>query len=318
MDVAELYVDITVTRYVNAAAFVILLYDHLLTLGTESTLIWPAKFTSAKALFLYVRYVVPCAMILYTIQLSGLSTTLTLSTIVCRWWMGFAAFVGWAAVASSNFLILLRLWVIWDRDRKLMVRTLLCFVVVQTVGLAAACILVWQMRPALYWNTDLRMCAFSHHIQVSILWVPGMVFDIVLFSITWWNALHKPRASNTRLAAAMYRDGLFYFVLLLVLRIINTIIASAPNIKSGLTFVAMFPVLCFTSTTTCRLILKLREVASEHEQPLSAGHVPRDDEMSLAVHGEYDELERSGVQVEMLRSQSVGPSTPIRAPSRWY
>jgi len=300
--------EITITRYVNAATFVILLYDHLLSLGSEVKLIWPAKFTSAKALFLSIRYMVPCAITLYTVQLSGLSL-ITLSDNFCQWWMGFAAFAGWATVASSNFLILLRLWVIWDRDRKLMFYTGLCFIIAQTAGLVCASVLVWQMKSQLYWNTDLHLCGFHHQPPVAILWAPGTIFEIILCAVTWWNALNQPRSSNVALAAAIYRDGFLYFIFLLCLRITNTVLAfTAPP---GLIFVAMFPVWCATTTTTCRLIIKLRQIT---EDQLESCPDPDEDNTSVAVHGDYDELERSGVHVEMLRS--VGPSTPIRS-SGW-
>lgn len=46
----------------------ILIYDHLLSLGSESQLIWPAKLTSAKGLFLFIRYMVPLAMTIYTVR----------------------------------------------------------------------------------------------------------------------------------------------------------------------------------------------------------------------------------------------------------
>ncbi|KAJ7045823.1 hypothetical protein C8F04DRAFT_1066300 [Mycena alexandri] len=290
--------DITITRYVNAAAYVILLYDHLLSLGSEVNLIWPAKNTSAKWLFLFIRYTIPCAITVYTVQLSGLSN-IQLSSNFCVWWMSCAAFIGWATVATSNFLILLRLWVIWERNRKLMLWTLGCFLFAQTGGLACAAILVHAMKPQLTWNTELQMCAFIGQAPpVAILWAPGTAFEIVLCAITWWNALNRPRSSNNPLAAAIYRDGFLYFLLLLCLRIINTVLAvAAPR---GLIFVAMFPVLCGTTTTTCRLVITLRQVAADHTIP---------DDRSVDVE-EYDQLEQSGVHVEMLRS--VGPSTPIR------
>jgi len=297
--------DITITRYVNAAAYVILLYDHLLSLGSEVNLIWSAKNTSAKWLFLFIRYTIPCALTLYTVQLSGLSN-IQLSNNFCVWWMSFAAFIGWATVATSNFLILLRLWVIWERNRKLMMWTLGCFLFAQTGGLACAAVLVHAMKPKLAWNSDLQMCTFVGQAPpVAILWAPGTAFEIVLCGVTWWNALNRPRSSNDPFAAAMYRDGFLYFILLLSLRITNTVLAAAA--PPGLIFVAMFPVLCGTTTTTCRLVITLRQVAADHliDSPNSA--FP--DDRSVNVE-EYDELERSGVHVEMLRSG--GPSTPIR------
>ncbi|KAJ7217744.1 hypothetical protein GGX14DRAFT_438127, partial [Mycena pura] len=163
--------------------------------------------------------------------------------------MSFAAFVGWATVASSNFLILLRLWVIWDRNRKLMSWTLCCFIVAQTVGLVAACILVWLMKRRLLsnrslfiadthltayliWSPEFKMCVFQRRVHVEILWAPGTVFEIILCGITWWNALNKARSSNVALTAAIYRDGLLYFLLLLCLRITNTALAAAAPVRS--------------------------------------------------------------------------------------
>ncbi|KAJ7647054.1 hypothetical protein FB45DRAFT_1051613 [Roridomyces roridus] len=322
--------QIRVTRYVNAAAYVVLLYDHVLTFGNEVRLIWPAKFSAPKILFLFIRYMVPVALTIYTVQLAGL-TSISLSDTVCRWWMGFAAFAGWATVATSNFLILLRLWVIWDRNRKLMIYTGLCYVVAEMGGIACASLLVWQMTPRLIWQHELQMCAFNtaKAPPVSILWIPGICFEIVMFSVTWWNALNQPRSSNVALAATMYFDGFIFFILLLGLRIANTALAFAAPVskacvqphlshaiaQQGLLFVAMFPVWCATTTVTCRLIIKLRQVTEDQRTSSEdSSEVGEDSSSMVTARGEYDELVRSGVNVEMLRS--VGPSTPIRA-SGW-
>ncbi|KAF7306021.1 hypothetical protein HMN09_00756700 [Mycena chlorophos] len=290
---ASLATGLFATRCVNIAAVVILLYDHALTLGTEVRLIWPAKFTSAKALFLFERYCVPAGMLVYIVQLfSGLYGA-TFSDEFCRWWMGIAAFVAWAAVASSNFLILLRLWLVWDRNRQLMIWTMFIFIGLQVAGLACAAIVVQEMTSSMAWNTEMQMCTWTvSTVHVAILWVPGMAFDLIMFCITWWNALTKPRPSNTPLATVMYRDGLYFFLILLGLRMINTVLSSTDkHISPGLTFIAMFPVFCLTSLTTCRLVLRLRE-ASEVEH---ADEEPEDD---------YEELEHSSsvVHVETVKT----------------
>ncbi|KAJ7497592.1 hypothetical protein FB451DRAFT_1212052 [Mycena latifolia] len=286
---------ITLTRYVNAAAFVV---------RSEINLIWSARFTSAKGMFLFIRYMVPVILTIYTIQLSGLSS-IQLSDVVssCRWWMSIAVFMGWTTLAISNFLILLRLWVVWDCGISGSI----------TLGLANAASVVLYVfalililfAASLFWNQPLHMCGFHPHNTppMAILWVPGTLFEIFLFCITWWNALTRPRSSNAPLAAAIYRDVFLYF--LVRLRITNTVLAfTAPK---DLIFIAMFPVWCATTTTTCRLVIKLRQISEDHIDP--------DVDMSPVANGDYDELVRSGVHVEMLRS--IGPSTPIRA-STWY
>ncbi|KAG8732250.1 hypothetical protein FRC10_001050 [Ceratobasidium sp. 414] len=71
--------DIVATRYATVAFTALLLWDHVITLGDEITLIWPAKvrkllsareraahpnrtiaqFGIVKAIFLFNRYAVP-------------------------------------------------------------------------------------------------------------------------------------------------------------------------------------------------------------------------------------------------------------------
>ncbi|KAJ7187944.1 hypothetical protein C8R46DRAFT_5140 [Mycena filopes] len=300
-NLAQTLTDVTITRYVNAAAYVVSPISRCYNWTSEVNLIWSAKNTSAKWLFLFIRYTVPCAITVYTVQLSGLSNihlsnNLRLVDEFCRW----------ATVATSNFLILLRLWVVWDRNRRLMLWTLGTFLFAQTGGLVCAAVLVHAMKPKLYWNNDLQMCAFQGEAPpVAILWAPGTAFEVILCAITWWNALNRPRSSNDALASAIYRDGFLYFLLLLSLRIINTVLAVVA--PPALLFVAMFPVLCGTTTTTCRLVITLRQVAADN--PDFPDSEFTNDDRSVNVE-DYDELEQSGVHVEMLRS--VGPSTPVR------
>ncbi|KAJ7680642.1 hypothetical protein DFH06DRAFT_1163782 [Mycena polygramma] len=314
-DLVQEMAQLMVTRYVNGAAFVVLLYDHLLSLGSEVTLIWSTKWSSPKAMFFFIRYMVPCTMVVYTIQLAGLEPNLHLTdnvSLFCTGWMGFGAFMGFCTIATSNFLILLRLWVIWERNRTLVIWTLFLFILTQTGGLATTSYLIWRMRQTMYWNAEVRSCGFHGEPPMAVIWAPGTAFEVVLCAITWWNALTQPRTANTPMAAVMYRDGFLYFLLLLCLRIVNTVlVATAP---AGLIMVAMFPVWCATTTTTCRLILTLRQI--DHKDRKQSDDLCSEDMSVVAAHPEYDELVRSGVHVEMLRS--VGPSTPIRPrPSEW-
>ncbi|KAJ7268681.1 hypothetical protein B0H12DRAFT_1096135 [Mycena haematopus] len=79
-DLTQAFLYIMITRYVTAAALVILIYDHLLSLGSEVKLIWPVKFSAPKVLFLFIRYMVPIVLIIYTVQLSHLAPNLELPT----------------------------------------------------------------------------------------------------------------------------------------------------------------------------------------------------------------------------------------------
>ncbi|KAJ7902154.1 hypothetical protein B0H14DRAFT_2670173, partial [Mycena olivaceomarginata] len=262
-------------------------------------------------LFLWIRYTVPIALITYNVQLSNLMPQLQLSTSFCVSWMSICMFLAVSTVGTSNFLIMLRLWVIWDRNRKLMIWTLLLFVLAQIGGLAGTSFLVWEIKRKLIWNPNplFHMCAFvGTPPPIAILWAPGTAFEVVLCVLTWWNVMTQPRTSNAPLAAAIYRDGFMYFLLLLCIRIINTILAvRAPP---ALIFVAMVPIWCATTTTTCRLMIKLRQI--DHNQDRIRPNDISDESIGVTVHDEYDELVQSGVHVEMLRSVGTVDANTIR------
>ncbi|KAJ7680641.1 hypothetical protein DFH06DRAFT_1163779 [Mycena polygramma] len=305
MDPVQEMVYLMMTRYINgrrlssgslrAKLMQVLLYDHLLSLGSEVALIWPTRWSSPKVLYLMIRYMVPCTMVVFTVQLAGLSPELKLSD---------SAFMGFGTIATSNFLILLRLWVIWDRNRSLVIWSLFLFILSQFGGLATTSYMIWRIHKTMYWNNEIKTCGFHSAPPVAVLWAPGTAFEVVLCAITWWNALTQPRTTNAPLAAIMYRDGFLYFLFITGLRIINTILAATA--PTGLIFVAMLPVWCAITTTTCRLMLALRQIEHNHNGP---DDVCNEGMSVVAVEQEYDELVRSGVHVEMLRS--ISPPTPM-------
>jgi hypothetical protein len=53
------------------AAFVIVLFDHISTFSAERSLIWPAVPSFTKYTFLINRYLVPVALLLSFLPLSG-------------------------------------------------------------------------------------------------------------------------------------------------------------------------------------------------------------------------------------------------------
>ncbi|KAF5361498.1 hypothetical protein D9758_006155 [Tetrapyrgos nigripes] len=60
------------SRYLSIAGVTVIIYDHLLSLDQEVELIWKAPWRTPKALWLFLRYLVPCTLIVHTYQLSGL------------------------------------------------------------------------------------------------------------------------------------------------------------------------------------------------------------------------------------------------------
>ncbi|KAJ7621124.1 hypothetical protein FB45DRAFT_135045 [Roridomyces roridus] len=247
-------VDLRTTRYTSAAGLVILLYDHVLTLPDEARFIWSANWSSGKILFLALRYLVPMIMIIETIQLAGISA-IELSDRVCQAWLTLSVLLGWFAIAINNWLVLLRLWVLWERNRAFMISSLLCFAIVQTATLVLAWIDVARMIPTLYFAQAVNMCGFTAPAKLGVVWIPAVVYEFMMILGIAWKIVTRPQTLQL-----LRDDGYMFFLCLFGVGLTNAIVFLTA--RPSLLFVALFFTWCFTTTATCRMIISLRRSAA--------------------------------------------------------
>ncbi|KAG6373659.1 hypothetical protein JVT61DRAFT_6325 [Boletus reticuloceps] len=290
-----------------------LLWDHVLTLPDEVELIWRAKLSIPKVLFLLNRYVVPLAMAILSNEFSGVTPYLSLPVSSCKVSYAIAVAIGMLSIATSNFLILLRLWVLWDRSPRLVFVTLMFFIVTQLVALsfvgyviydmlrACVCGSVWNHGVAhltfdlatMFFHPVLRICIPRHKPKFVMLWTPGIVFELVVFLTAVWNALDRPRSRNVRVTKIMYRDGSLYFFVLL--RLLNLLLCTiAPVSRQELSCDVCF-IWSISNITLARFIFNLRRLSSDtcHKK------VRFKDEEEIA-----DDMERT--ELPVLRRERTG------------
>ncbi|KAJ7176555.1 hypothetical protein C8R46DRAFT_1245219 [Mycena filopes] len=258
--------DVTTVRIVGAVGLVILLYDHILSLPEEVRYIWSAQLTSGKWAFLLLRYLVPLVMVGHTIQLSGLSS-LSLSDKLQR-----LILTGWVTIAINNWLVLLRLWVLWERNRILIVCTLLVFVAAEVSTLVLACVTFIHVLPTISFEPTFQLCIFTNPSALRVVWIPAVVFQSTMLMAMGWKVYKHPQAFKP-----LRRDGFLYYCFLWALDVTNCVIFLVARL--GLVFVTMFFLWCFTTTATCRLILGLRR-SSERARMVTEGELvdPLDDD----------------------------------------
>ncbi|KAJ6496232.1 hypothetical protein C8R45DRAFT_899656, partial [Mycena sanguinolenta] len=259
--------NVVTSRYVSVAGYVVLLYDHMLTLDDEMEYIWGAKNTVAKVLFLIQRYMVPLFITGQTITRSGLPV-IPMSDVVCKIWNSITTYAGWFSIGISNFLVLLRIWTTLPPGHHLVVWSLWFFIVMQLVGLGVTTWVIRNIIPVFYFDPVLGFCSFTSKPSVAGLWIPGLIFEATVFVTVWWNALDRPRAlgtdSNDDITRMLVRDGVTYFVILFVLRIINTILAFVAPVS--LIFVGVYFIWAATTVTTSRLIINSRREDGTEER----------------------------------------------------
>ncbi|EPQ54345.1 hypothetical protein GLOTRDRAFT_111644 [Gloeophyllum trabeum ATCC 11539] len=250
--------NVQATRYLSAAGLVVLLWDHLLTFEDEVEFVWKAEWAVPKVLFLGLRYIVPVMLIINTYQMSGLVTH-HLSDTVCKVWLSLAIYMGMISIAIGNFLVLLRLWILWDRKRALVYSTLLIFVLTQLAAIGTMTAMVVRLLPVLYFDELIDMCALGTKINVLWLWLPGIIFEVMVFTTVCWNAIDRPTSAHTPVMKALYRDGFGYFAALTLLRVFNLTLAIIAPVS--LMFLGVFFIWSATNITVTRLILNSRKLS---------------------------------------------------------
>ncbi|OAX39839.1 hypothetical protein K503DRAFT_865114 [Rhizopogon vinicolor AM-OR11-026] len=251
------------SQYVGVAGLVVLLWDHLLTFNDEVRLIWRARLSIPKLLFLFNRYAVPTSLIALTYATSGLSDDI-LPDSVCQIWFGIGVVLGMLSIGTSNFLVLLRLWVLWDRRTRLVLSTLILFVLTQLTSIVCTAYVVASMIPSMVFDPDLHACMLTGKVDFAILWSPGVVFELMVFIMTCWNALDQPLPQHAKMARVMYRDGSTYFFVLFGLRVVNLVLSIiAPR---SLVFLGVFFIWSACNVTLTRLIMNLRRITDEAEE----------------------------------------------------
>ncbi|KZV74975.1 hypothetical protein PENSPDRAFT_681416 [Peniophora sp. CONT] len=314
------------TVFVSLASITFLIYDHVLTFGDEVEYVWKAPRNITKYLFLFNRYTVPiviciCMRAFTGVQSGPLSNELFACSFNCKVWSAVSIAISPISIANGSFIVLLRLWNIWDRRMKLLLPTFALFVLTQCVTVAMAIRLAvkdYGAPPAtdehvrasvdrslrisdssLYFSYT-RTCVFPHKISYVSLWAPAVGFEVIIFAVTWWNALSRPRTNDIALARQLYWDGSIVFFVVFTLRLMNMVISIVAPLS--MTMLGLYFVWSANTVTVSHLVLNLRKVAVEQMRVPALGDsddTPTDDTLPIAYESPTMTSTRS------LRSQEL-------------
>ncbi|KAK0201055.1 hypothetical protein DFS33DRAFT_1456261 [Desarmillaria ectypa] len=224
----EIARHVQATRYLNGAGLVVLLYDHLLTFPAEIDLIWAA-------------HCFPLGSVLSGIANSHVSSTL-IPNPSCT-----------SAKYRSRFQIVLSPY---HSRFELTIHgppSPSSLAPLESLGTNSACRLLHlgALRP----DRDSQCDVYDYRGASN---EPYVFFEVVALSAMVYNALSRPRSSHTDVSRILYRDGIIYFLILFLLRLMNLLLASAAPVS--LIFLGVFFIWCSTTVTVTRLILNLRKM----------------------------------------------------------
>ncbi|KAJ6613136.1 hypothetical protein B0H10DRAFT_2049644 [Mycena sp. CBHHK59/15] len=236
----SLAASIFATRYVSAVGVAALLYDHVLTLDDEIHLIWFnwAAGAGNRIGFMVNRYITEAMIIYVAYMLSGGSHGLS-SQISCRVFIWIFAIASTVFVAISHFIIMARVYTLWDRRLRIKWILMGSFSVAISISMTFSILAAHQVQPFLEYNPLIHMCTFEKKPgALSFMLGALTVFDLFIIVMTVFNALDRPYQKQADVMTSLQHDGARMFVVLLRLTaLVMAIVGDPANCFVTLTIV---------------------------------------------------------------------------------
>ncbi|RPD54965.1 hypothetical protein L226DRAFT_464333 [Lentinus tigrinus ALCF2SS1-7] len=239
---------------ISCAATALVLYEHVITFGTEVQQVWKRNISGATILFILTRYMTLLNRIFVTIGLYSIDSKETASASIL--------IVVMSAIAA------VRVYALWNRDIRL-------FIVVMVAGMFPALTnLFFRSASSVYiLPTNLYSCqvaptamAKSAYIALSIATrVVSICSDGLVVALTWVKTyrvfvLTRKISFRTNYSALILRDGTLYFLAVCVLNLVA--IVYLMNVGTNL---LNDMIVTLSSLLMARFLLNLRDHRSRSE-----------------------------------------------------
>ncbi|KAI0256436.1 hypothetical protein BJV78DRAFT_466837 [Lactifluus subvellereus] len=168
----------------------------------------------------------------------GLATTHT--TTKCRTLMLTVASYSVISTLTANVVVFLRVIVLWDKSSRvvLFLFSILVLSFLATVTCVAASMVI--LEPDIIYSPFAEQCFLAKTTPtLTAIWAAPLGWEFSVIILTAYNALSRPRRSESPLVRILHRDGMLFFVTVTLLR--GTMIAFTLIKQPGLvTFPAFF------------------------------------------------------------------------------
>ncbi|TDL18504.1 hypothetical protein BD410DRAFT_793209 [Rickenella mellea] len=244
----------------GVAACVCLIYEIFITFDQEVEYIWKSRWTLPKVLYLWTRYF---ALFVQVIAIAE-STSMKVTTTVCAGWAYFEGITGQMLVMGVELLLMLRVWALYKRDR----RVLYFLVALYIAEVTANTVILGMSLPGIKSVPPLRGLfppdfPLSGCFPIKVpkfffsYWIPTLIFESVLFILMTLNFVRLARGNKPMpLLTLFFRDGTVYYAVIFAALLIQVLLYELVN--SALAQVAIGWQLTMFSIMGARLVLNLR------------------------------------------------------------
>lgn len=255
----EVHSGLQLAKIFNIVALTFLSWDIVITLDAEIEYIWKSRWNTIRVLYMIARYfslvtIGTHSIILFhpTISLSSCNVALRVSVTL--------TVVG---IASTMLLLLLRVWVMWDKSLWVLFPLLALYTGVQIIPVVLLVPSVYRMNaienplPGILTGCTTPFTAEFPWFRPLLC---GLAYETTLFGLTVYQAWRSYKACmQIPLLTHLAKDGAVYF-LVVVVTILLTLIGTT-NTKTLPAAMNSGMFLGVTSSMCCRLVLRLRSYA---------------------------------------------------------
>ncbi|THU96984.1 hypothetical protein K435DRAFT_79281 [Dendrothele bispora CBS 962.96] len=249
-------------RYLSAVALVSVVYDHFITFDQELKNIWGSNSSTGrgylhKVTFVLNRYVASSVSAYTAFVLSGDGKGLLDDQVSpCRRFIWVFTMVATIFIGVTQFIIILRVYHLWDKRRSMTVILFLGFLISFSAATVLAVITVIKVQPVTHFFPFVNTCGFLE-IPKTLPYVLGslLLFDLFLIVMAIFNALETPHDTHAEVFERLHRDGARLFLVLFILRLITLIMSVVGNPAD--TFAVLSVVWSLNSVLISRIHLRV-------------------------------------------------------------
>ncbi|RDX46625.1 hypothetical protein OH76DRAFT_1485320 [Lentinus brumalis] len=248
---------LTLTKDIGLATLTYLIMDVVSTIDDEVELMWPSRLTFMKVVFLINRYSPFVDSTLAVFIVLGAR-----STEVCRRvWIAIISFYMLGSFASET-IIIVRTLAIWNFDKVVLAITAF----VTGGALVAVLTTISQYMQAIRYPDDDLIAVTGCIIGIAdqegwTLFVVVLIMETTLVALTIIRRLQTRTGSRRTgpVMDTMYRDGLFFYAIILGFSIANLCCMMAAPV--AVSSILQMPLRAVHSTLCSRVLFNLRNAA---------------------------------------------------------
>jgi len=242
-----------------------------------------------------------------------------ITTLDCQIMVTTSSSLGMISLGSANILILMRVVLLWDGNRRVRALLTVGFLIswMMAVGFMVATLVILQNE--FDFNPFVRMCVTKQPSWTLIgVWASPMLFELMVLIATCFNAVDRPTAASMSMQKALQRDGIIFFVALTILRGIN--LAFAATMNSDLVMIPLFFVWSMTTLCLNRCLLSSQRSEAIERLRMTIENDPQGARSASPFGIQADQLDDLDISVipEQLQNELEMQPHPMHRPAYSY